>query len=249
MSKNLKIGHYVDRVSIVHNSSSPLKIAVFLILAILTFFITRPFQLILGLSLFLIFCALSKLNPLLIIKSVWGILLFLVLLACLNMFVVSSGVELCSFWIIRITDDGLNRAIIYAGRLALLLLFGALLLATTSQMSVVDGLGRVFSPVAHFGVPVQTLSMILSLAIRFVPVIADEANIISTAQKCRGADVSKGGVLRRIKFAISLVVPVVMSSLQHAEILSLALMSKSYEPGAPRTPWDYIDFKKRQSRG
>lgn len=248
MSKKLKIGHYVDGVSPLHYASPTLKIAIFFILAILTFFITRPIELVLGLSLFLVFCALSKINPLLIIKSVWGILLFLVLLACLNMFVVNTGNEICSFWIIHITDEGLDRAVVYAGRLAILLLYGALLLATTSPISVVDGLGRIFAPLKLFGVPVQMLAMILSLAIRFVPVIADEASTIATAQKCRGADVSSGGFSRRVKFAISLIVPVVMSSLQHAEKLSLALMSKSYEPGASRTAWNYFEFKKRQSR-
>lgn len=248
MSKKLKIGHFVDGVSVIHYASPTLKIAVFFLLAILTFFITRPIELVLGLSLFLILCAISKINPLLIIKSVWGILLFLVLLACLNMFVVNTGNEICNFWIIHITDDGLNRAIVYAGRLAILLLLGALLLATTSPISVTDGLARMFAPLKHLGVPVQMLAMILSLAIRFVPVIADEAATIATAQKCRGADVASGGITGRAKFAISLVVPVVMSSLQHAEKLSLALMSKSYEPGAPRTSWNYFEFKKRQSR-
>lgn len=245
MSRNLKIGHYVNSNSLVHRSSPRLKIAIFFALALSTFFITRPIELGIAFLVLLAFCALSRVSPVQLLRSVWGALFFLVLLACLNMFVINTGSVTFNFWIFHITDEGLNRAIIYAGRLAVLLLLGAILLATTSPISITDGLGLIFAPLKHFGVPVQTLAMILSLALRFVPVIADELSAISIAQKCRGVNLSHGGLAKRTRYAISLVVPVVVASLQHAEALSLALMSKSYEPGAPRTIWSYSEFKKR----
>lgn len=172
----------------------------------------------------------------------------LVIVSFLNVFVIQDGNEIARIWIWRVTDVGLERALYYSARLVLVLLAGALLLATTAPMQLTEGIARLLSPLQKVGIPISQLAFILSLAIRFVPVIATEARAIKTAQDLRGAHFSHGSISSRCQALVALVLPIVVGVIRHAENLSFALLSKNYVPGAPRTSWDYQGFLRRNSK-
>lgn len=188
----------------------------------------------------------AKVSPLDLVRSVWGILLMLVIVSFLNIFVIQEGNAIFEWWIFRFTDVGLERALYYSARLVLLLMAGALLLATTAPMQLTEGIAKLLSPLQKIGIPISQLAMVLSLAIRFVPVIASEASSIKTAQALRGAHFSHGTLSQRISALVALVLPIVVGVVRHAENLSFALLSKNYVPGAKRTSWDYEGFLSRK---
>ena len=248
LKKKISIFHYVQGDSIAHRCDARIKFLIMIALAVASFLVMQPLQLLILGGILLLLCCIAKVNPLSLIYSVRFVLLGLLIITALNLLIVQTGSELWKFSILRITDEGLMRASIYGGRLTCLLMAGALLLACTSPIQLTDGIGKLFSPLQKLGVPVSQLAFVLALAIRYVPILVDETTTIVTAQKCRGAHISHGTFAQRSKTIVSLVVPVVMASVRHAENLGLALLSKNYIPGASRTEWTYQDFLRRKNK-
>ena len=246
MASRLRIFHYVPADSIAHRLDARFKLLLALAFAISLFIDTLPAHLLVQLGILLIGCIFAKTNPLTLLSSVWIILLVFLLISSLNAVVVQSGTELINLGWLRVTDEGAERALFYGGRLALLLLGGALLLVCTSAVQLTDGLGRLLSPLQRVGVPVSQLAFILALAIRYVPILYDETTSIITAQKCRGARFSHGTLRERSNAIVSLFVPIFVASIRHADNLGQALLSKNYVPGADRTRWSYREFLTRQ---
>ena len=185
--------------------------------------------------LLLVFCALAKINFFDLLRSVAGIGIAFIIVSALNIFVIGEGNVVARFWIFTICDSGISRAAFYASRLVLGLLAGALLLACTPQMKLCDAISCLLSPLKKLGVPIEQLTFVLSLALRFVPDVMQEFQSIRTAQVLRGAKLN----------ILSLFIPVLVACVRRSEALSFALLSKNYVPGAPRTKWDWEECKIR----
>lgn len=243
----IKAGHYVFRNSIPHSCDARIKIICFLLIAVATFFVSTYVSLACVLLTVLALCLFSHINVFSLLRSVWGFLLGLLFLALLNMFFVQSGDVVFNFGVIRITNEGFFRAILYSGRLTCLLLAGALLLATTSPFALTEGLASLFRPLQVVKIPVSQATFVLSLALRFVPIIVDETYKIAIAQMCRGASFNEGSIIKRLKAVVSLIIPVFISAFNYSQNLSDALLSKNYVPGKPRTRWSFDGYLKRMS--
>ena len=193
---------------------------------------------------------LTKINVFSLLRSVLPLIMMFLIIAAFTFFggeAMSKGGDLLldAPFLYICTGDViyfLHRSAILIG----LLVAGALLLATTSPFELTEGLASIFSPLQKLGVPVSQLSIILALAIRFIPVIGSLAKNISTAQILRGAKLDHGGAGARIKAATALILPITVATLRFSDQLSLSLLSKNYIPGMPRTKWDLNGFKKRQ---
>lgn len=246
MKKTLHIFHYVPRSSIAHRADPKIKLIILILFAILLFFVSQVVHLAIFACLLLLACVVAKIDPITLLKSIWVVLLVFIFISALNMLVVQSGEVLFSLGGIRITDEGCARALLYGGRMVLLLLAGALMLACTSPMQLTNGLGELFAPLQKLGVPISQLAFILALAIRYIPILYDETTSIVTAQKCRGASIGQGSLIERSRAIRTLIIPVIMASIRHAENLSLALLSKNYIAGAKRTKWSYEGFLERR---
>lgn len=165
------------------------------------------------------------------LKSIAPLAFIVVFTALLNIFFVQGGTVYFEWWIIRISEAGLWQAAFIACRLLLLLLGMSLLTLTTATLDITDAFEYLLKPFARIGVPAHELSMMMGIALRFMPQFVFEMQTIYRAQVSRGATFSKG----RINMLTSLMVPLFTSAFRHAETLSSAMDARCYHGGVGRT--------------
>lgn len=165
------------------------------------------------------------------LRSIAPLAFIVVVTALLNVFFVQSGTVLVEWWIVRISTGGLVQAAFISCRLLLLLLGMSLLTLTTQTLDLTDAFEHLLKPLARFGVPAHELSMMMGIALRFLPQFTQELTTIYRAQISRGATFSDG----RTRMLLSLVVPLFTSAFRHAETLSAAMEARCYHGGAGRT--------------
>lgn len=199
------------------------------------FSITNFYQLgILALStLALIF--LARISPIKLLLSLHMFIAIFVFSGMFNLLVVHSGRGLFRIGPILITDDGIKFAILFASRFSLVILIGSIIVLTISQTRLTEACASIISPLKIVGLPSQEIALIMSLALRFLPTLAKEAESVALAQIARGGNIKDGSIKKRLQAITSLIVPGFASVIRHANTLGLALDSRCYVPGAKRT--------------
>lgn len=178
-------------------------------------------------------------------KSVHVFLALFVFCGLLNIFFVRSGNVLTNIGPIPITDDGVRIAILYACRFVVVIIVGAVFLATTTPTAITDAFEALLKPFAKFGMHAQEIALVMSLALRFLPTLGSEAKAIVDAQSVRGGSIETGTFVQRIKAMVSIIIPVFAGAIRHADNLSLALDARCYEEGIARTHWRVMSITKR----
>ncbi|MBM6699152.1 ATP-binding cassette domain-containing protein [Bifidobacterium pullorum subsp. saeculare] len=201
------------------------------------FAIGSPWQLLLAALAVGAVVTASRLAPLRLLASVRPFLVLFAVMGLLNVAVVRTGTPLVAWGWLLVTDRGLATAGLYACRFALVILLGAVFLATTTPTAITDAFASLLTPLRRLGLHTQELTLVLSLALRFLPTLTGEARAIMDAQSARGGSIETGSPPRRIRAMAAIVVPVLAGALRHADGLGLALDARCYEAGAPRTPW------------
>lgn len=229
------IGHYVPASSPMHRLDARVKSVCLTCLLISTFAVTSPVQLALAVALALALALASRLPLSSVAASVRPIVPFAFIVALFNLFVYQGGVQLVHLGPLSISQGGVWTATLYASRLLVAVSIGALLLLTTTPTALTDAFESLLSPLGRVGVPAHEISMVLSLALRFVPILADETQSVIDAQTARGGSFEEGGMLGRIRALGAVLVPVFAGALRHAQNLSRALDARCYEGGAGRT--------------
>lgn len=206
-----------------------------LILMFSAFSITNFYQLgILALStLALIF--LARISPIKLLLSLHMFIAIFVFSGMFNLLVVNSGREIFKIGPLLITDDGIKFAILFASRFSLVILIGSIIVLTISQTQLTEACASIISPLRIIGLPSQEIALIMSLALRFLPTLAKEAESVALAQIARGGNIKDGSIKKRLQAITSLIVPGFASVIRHANTLGLALDSRCYVPGAKRT--------------
>lgn len=206
-----------------------------LILMFSAFSITNFYQLgILALStLALIF--LARISPIKLLLSLHMFIAIFVFSGMFNLLVVNSGREIFKIGPLLITDDGIKFAILFASRFSLVILIGSIIVLTISQTQLTEACASIISPLRIIGLPSQEIALIMSLALRFLPTLAKEAESVALAQIARGGNIKDGSIKKRLQAITSLIVPGFASVIRHANTLGLALDSRCYVPGANRT--------------
>lgn len=206
-----------------------------LILMFSAFSITNFYQLgILALStLALIF--LARMSPIKLLLSLHMFIAIFVFSGMFNLLVVHSGREIFKIGPLLITDDGIKFAILFASRFSLVILIGSIIVLTISQTQLTEACASIISPLRIIGLPSQEIALIMSLALRFLPTLAKEAESVALAQIARGGNIKDGSIKKRLQAITSLIVPGFASVIRHANTLGLALDSRCYVPGAKRT--------------
>lgn len=170
---------------------------------------------------------------------------YLILLTTMiNVFFI-PGEKLVSFGFLHITREGLVYSITFGLRLLLIIITTTIVTLTTSPTTLTDGLERLLRPMARVGMPAQELAMMMTLALRFIPTLAEELDKITKAQLSRGADFRQGSLLHRARLAISLLVPLFVSAFRRADDLSVAMEARGYRVGARRTRMQELCFGAR----
>ena len=163
-------------------------------------------------------------------------LVFIILLTgILNLFYTKEGTVLFDWWIFTVTTGGIKRAFLMVVRIMLLVCGTLLLTYTTSPLALTDGLEMLLNPLKKIKVPVHEMSMMMSMALRFIPTLIEETDKIMSAQKARGADFSTGKLTERAKALLPLLVPLFVSSFRRADELAVAMESRCYHGGEGRT--------------
>lgn len=231
MPELVVIGRYWPGTSPLHRMDARAKILLALALMAVVF-VAQTFWGLLVCAIFILsFFALAGIPFGSALKSIAPLAFIVVITALLNIFFVQGGTVYFEWWIIRISEAGLWQAAFIACRLLLLLLGMSLLTLTTATLDITDAFEYLLKPFARFGVPAHELSMMMGIALRFMPQFVFELQTIYRAQISRGATFSKG----RISMLTSLIVPLFTSAFRHAETLSLAMDARCYHGSVGRS--------------
>ena len=174
----------------------------------------------------------SKIRPAAAFKGLKPVIFIIVLTALLNIFY-TEGTPVIEGWII--TWEGIAKAVMMSVRIILLIVGTFLLTYTTSPIALTDGLELLLNPLKKIKVPVHEMSMMMSMALRFIPTLIEETDKIMSAQKARGADFETGNLMRRAKALLPILVPLFVSSFRRADELAIAMESRCYHGGEGRT--------------
>ena len=182
-----------------------------------------------------------------LIRGIRPILFILLFTFVLNAFFQSGGNEIFRLGFLRVTDEGLRTAFFIAARLILLVVCSQMLTLTTSPNSLTDGLETLMRPLKRIHFPVHEIAMMMSIALRFIPTLMDEANKIMRAQMARGAAFESGNFIKRAKAMIPLLVPLFVGAFRRAQDLALAMEARCYRGGEGRTRMRQLHYGARDA--
>ncbi|KXS48388.1 MAG: cobalt/nickel transport system permease protein [Halanaerobium sp. 4-GBenrich] len=243
MLKDITIGQYIARDSIIHALDARIKIMITTILIIALFTIDT----FMGFGLFTAFVLgvilLSKISIKKVLKGLKPILILVLFTLFIHIFLTNGGEVLWSWKFISIESEGVYIGFFMVSRIFILILFTSLLTLTTSPLQLTDGIEYILSPLKRFGVPASELSMMMTIALRFIPTLLEEADKIMKAQQARGADFESGNLIQRAKSLIPLLVPLFISAFRRADDLALAMESRCYRGGEGRTRLHELEYK------
>ncbi|HIX08537.1 MAG TPA: energy-coupling factor transporter transmembrane protein EcfT [Candidatus Borkfalkia faecipullorum] len=252
MLNDVTFGQYYPAKSFVHNMDPRAKI-VLLIAYLVAVFLADNFFALAAVIVFLILAVIFSRVPFgSVLRSVKMILFIIVFTAILNLFFYASDGELHILWqwkIITVSWEAIINMIFLAMRLFLLVMGTSILTLTTTPVALTDGLESLLTPLKWIRFPVHELALIMSIALRFIPTLIDETNRIISAQKARGADFETGGLIRRAKAMIPVLVPLLVSSLRRAEELGDAMDARCYSGAKGRTKYKKLTFSWRDLLG
>ena len=235
MIGNITIGQYYPVDSWVHRLDPRTKILLTIGLIIAVFMVHSLVGYAIILAFLWFVSHLAKVPFKMLLKGVKALKVILILTFLLNLFFSPSGEVLWQWSFITITRDGLSRAVHYSLRLVFLVVGTSLLTLTTSPIALSDGIELLLSPLKRIHFPAHELAMMMSIALRFIPTLLEEADKIMKAQMARGADFESGNLIARAKAMVPLLVPLFVSAFRRAGDLAMAMEARCYHGGENRT--------------
>lgn len=197
------------------------------------------------LAMSLLTISLSKISLKTVFKGLRPIILVIAVTSILQIAYNDGGIVLVEFWKVRITSGGVLMAIFMALRISLLIVMSTMLTYTTSPTSLTNGLDRMFAPFKKIGLDFHTITMIMTIALRFIPTLIEEVDKIMSAQKSRGANFEQGSVVKRAKALIPLFIPLLFNSIRRAYELANAMTCRCYNGGVGKTTMNALKFSKK----
>lgn len=241
MIKDITLGQYLPGNSAVHRLDPRTKIILIFAYIVMIFIVKNPVGYALSALFIVLVCGVAKIPAKMIAKSLKPLLFFIIFTAIINLFM-TSGEIVFSFWIFKITKEGIILTVKMALRLILLVAGTSLLTYTTSPIVLTDGIEKLLSPLSKIGMPSHEIAMMMTIALRFIPTIIDETDKIIKAQSARGSDFESGNLLRRAKALIPILVPLFISAFRRADELAVAMECRCYHGGKNRTKLKTIKF-------
>lgn len=244
MLRDITLGQYYQTESVIHRLDPRVKLAGTLLFIISLFFF-RNFVGYLVAALFLaLVIKLSHVPFKYMVKGMKSILFLLLITVVFNLFL-TPGEALVSLWKLTITREGLITAVTMAVRLILLIIGSSIMTLTTTPNNLTDGMERGMRPLKVFHVPVHEVAMMMSIALRFIPILLEETDKIMKAQMARGADFESGNIIHRAKALVPLLVPLFISAFRRANDLAMAMEARCYRGGDGRTKMKPLIYRKR----
>ena len=234
MLKDITLGQYFPGATVVHKLDPRVKLLLTLVYIVALFMAKSLLSYVLMFAALVACVTLSKIKPAAALKGVRPIIIVILFTVVLNMFM-SDGTPLVEFWGLTITKQGLVSAFFTAVRLILLIVGTLMLTFTTSPMALTDGIELMLNPLKKIKLPVHELAMMMSIALRFIPALIEETDKIMSAQKARGASFDTGGLIKRAKAILPLIIPLFISAIRRSDELATAMESRCYHGGEGRT--------------
>lgn len=235
MLKNITLGQYFPGDTIVHRLDPRIKILIALVFLVSVFVVRTMWGFLALAVLFAVIIAIAKIGPVTIARSIRPLLFIIIFTFALNILFYNGGTVYWEWGILKISQEGIEKAIFIAIRLILLIIATSLLTLTTSPMQLTDGMESLLKPLKKIKFPVHEMAMMMSIAMRFIPTLVEETDRIMKAQTARGAEFDSGNLLKKAKNMIPLLVPLFVSAFKRADELALAMESRCYHGDEGRT--------------
>ena len=242
MLKDITLGQYFPGNSIIHRLDPRTKLIMLVVYIVALFMATgwAGYAVLFAALVWVI--KVSTIPVKSIVKGMKPLVLILVFTGILNLFFTQEGKLLVDFWIIQIYSGGVSRAAMMVVRILMLITCTFLLTYTTSPIALTDGLEALMGPLKKVSVPVHELSMMMCIALRFIPTLIEETDKIMCAQKARGADFENGSLIERAKALIPILVPLFISAFRRADELATAMECRCYQGGEGRTKMKLLRY-------
>ena len=244
MLRDITLGQYYQTESLIHRMDPRVKLGGTILFIISLFFFKNYAGYVIA-ALFLgLVIRLSKVPFKFMVKGMKTIVMLMLITVVFNLFL-TPGTPLFTIWKLTITQEGLKMAISMAIRLTLLIIGSSVMTLTTTPNNLTDGMEKMMGPLKIFKVPVHEVAMMMSIALRFIPILLEETDKIMKAQIARGADFESGNIFKRAKAMVPLLVPLFISAFRRANDLAMAMEARCYRGGEGRTKMKPLIYHKR----
>ena len=244
MLRDITLGQYYPADSVIHKLDPRVKLFATLIY-IISLFCFKGIAALLAATAFL-FAVIktSKVPFRFMVKGLKAIMVLMLITALFNLFL-TPGEPIVQLWIFKITAEGAQNAVLMAIRLTYLILGTSIMTLTTTPNQLTDGLEKSLMPLSKIGIPVHAIAMMMSIALRFIPILIEETDKIMKAQMSRGVDFESGNILERGKKLIPVLVPLFIAAIRRASDLAMAMDARCYNGGEGKTRLHPLIYEKR----
>jgi len=243
MIRDITIGQYYPANSKVHRLDPRVKIVCTLLYLVSLFLFNELLVYLIATAFLAAVIKISKVPFKFIVKGLKPIVMLLMVTVLFNLFLTRTGTVVVSFWIVKLTDVGIQTAVFMAIRLIYLILGSSIMTFTTTPNALTDGIEKLLWPLQKVHVPVHEIAMMMSIALRFIPILLEETDKIMKAQIARGADLESGNIIQKAKAMIPILVPLFVSAFRRANDLAMAMEARCYRGGEGRTKMKPLVYK------
>ena len=244
MIRDITIGQYYQTKSVIHELDPRVKLMGTLVF-IISLFLGKSVWMYLAVTAFLaVIIKLSNVPLKFIVKGLKAVLILIIFSAAFNLFL-TDGEVLVRIWKLKITKEGIYQAVFMVIRLMYLIMGSSLMTLTTTPNNLTDGLEKGLGFLKYIKVPVHEIAMMMSIALRFIPILIEETDKIMKAQMARGADFESGNIIKKAKAMIPILVPLFISAFRRANELAMAMEARCYHGSEGRTKMKPLKYSRR----
>ena len=243
--RNLTIGQFYNVDSVIHRLDPRVKIVFAFVFVLTLFFDKNPMLFIMALAILALYIGLSKVPLRFILRGTKMLAFIIVLTGMMNLITVKGAKVIFEWQFVRITEAGVSAAVYTTLRLILMIIGSSMMTYTTTPKDLTEGLEKMLGWMKKLGIPVHEFAMIMSIALRFVPVIVEELDKIMKAQMARGIDFNEGNLLVRLRKLIPILIPLIVSAMKRSHELALAMDARCYHGGEGRTKMKPLAYRRR----
>ena len=244
MLKDITLGQYYQTDSVIHRLDPRVKLVATLAFIVSLFIVNSFWGYLIAAAFLVVMIRLSHVPFKFMVRGMKAIVFLLVVAGVFNLFL-TPGEVVVSFWKLKITKEGIKLALLMAARLCFLIIGSSIMTLTTTPNQLTDALEKLLGPLKKIHVPVHEIAMMMSIALRFIPILLEETDKIMKAQIARGADFESGNLITRAKNLVPLLVPLFISAFRRANDLAMAMEARCYHGGDNRTQMKPLKYKKR----
>lgn len=244
MLKDITLGQYYQTDSVIHRLDPRVKLVATLAFIISLFIVNSFWGYLIAAVFLVVMIRLSHVPFKFMVRGMKAIVFLLVVAGVFNLFL-TPGEVVVSFWKLKITKEGIKLALLMAARLCFLIIGSSIMTLTTTPNQLTDALEKLLAPLKKIHVPIHEIAMMMSIALRFIPILLEETDKIMKAQIARGADFESGNLITRAKNLVPLLVPLFISAFRRANDLAMAMEARCYRGGEGRTKMKPLHYEKR----